>query len=138
MQRSWTAGAEDPDSWNPKLRAPICFTALAAQRSYWPIVFKKTELVLAGVSKAQMFENIKSSFDKKDLPTMEFGSMCYMMSWDQYLIIESVVMDLLDTKVRRRIVQGRVGVDRLRSVWIADIQADHVIESTGQERPALR
>jgi hypothetical protein len=85
-----------------------------------------------------MFENIKSSFDKKDLPTMEFGSMCYMMSWDQYLIIESVVMDLLDTKVRRRIVQGRVGVDRLRSVWIADIQADHVIESTGQERPALR
>jgi hypothetical protein len=32
-----------------------------------------------------MFENIKSSFDKKDLPTMQLGSMCYMMSRDQYL-----------------------------------------------------
>jgi hypothetical protein len=32
-----------------------------------------------------MFENIKSSFDKKDLPTMELGSMCYMMSRDRYL-----------------------------------------------------
>jgi hypothetical protein len=32
-----------------------------------------------------MFENIKSRFDKKNLPTMELGSMCYMMSRDQYL-----------------------------------------------------
>jgi len=32
-----------------------------------------------------MFENIKSSFDKKDLPTRELGSMCYMLSRDQYL-----------------------------------------------------
>jgi len=23
--RSWTAGTDDPDVWNPKLRAPICF-----------------------------------------------------------------------------------------------------------------
>jgi hypothetical protein len=23
--RSWTAGTDDPDFWNPKLRAPICF-----------------------------------------------------------------------------------------------------------------
>jgi hypothetical protein len=25
VQRSWTAGIDDPDFWNPKLRAPICF-----------------------------------------------------------------------------------------------------------------
>src|SRR5258708_36282813 len=24
VQRSWTAGIDDPDFWNPKLRGPIC------------------------------------------------------------------------------------------------------------------
>src|SRR5271169_6565717 len=33
VQRSWTAGAEDLDFWNPKLRAPICYNPPAA-RSY--------------------------------------------------------------------------------------------------------
>ena len=33
VQRSWTAGLDDPDFWNPKLRAPICFNQPAA-RSY--------------------------------------------------------------------------------------------------------
>src|ERR1700691_6628369 len=51
VQRSWTAGIDDPDFWNPKLRAPICFNPPAA-RSYLPFEIKKTELVLAGKSKA--------------------------------------------------------------------------------------
>lgn len=84
VQRSWTAGVEDPDFWNPKLRAPICYNPPAA-RSYLPIVFKKTELVLAGMSKEQMFERIKTSFDKKELVAPETGSMCYMMSIHGYL-----------------------------------------------------
>ena len=82
--RSWTAGSEDPDFWNPKLRAPICFNAAAA-RSYWPIMVKKTELILAGQSKEGMFASMQSSFDKKELPTLEVGAMCYMMSREQYL-----------------------------------------------------
>jgi hypothetical protein len=84
VQRSWTAGATDPDFWNPKLRGPTCFNAPAA-RSYLPIVFKKTELAFAGTSKERMFESIKASFDRKELPAMEPGSMCYMMSREQYL-----------------------------------------------------
>src|ERR1700691_1466518 len=51
VERSWTAGIDDPDFWNPKLRAPICFNPPAA-RSYLPFEIKKTELVLAGKSKA--------------------------------------------------------------------------------------
>ena len=82
--RSWTAGIDDPDFWNPKLRAAICFNPPAA-RSYLPIILKKTELVLAGRSKAQMFESIKDAFDKKELPTQEPGAMCYMMSRQSYL-----------------------------------------------------
>ena len=84
VQRSWTAGIDDPDFWNPKLRAPICFNPPAA-RSYLPLDIKKTELILAGQSKAQMFEGIKAAFDKKELPTLEPGAMCYMMSKQGYL-----------------------------------------------------
>ena len=84
VQRSWTAGIDDPDFWNPKLRAPICFNPPAA-RSYLPLVIKKTELILAGQSKAQMFDSIKAAFDKKELPAQEPGAMCYMLSKQGYL-----------------------------------------------------
>src|SRR5713101_4583536 len=53
VERSWTAPIDDPDFWNPKLRAPICFNAAAA-RSYLPRTIKKTDLILAGRTKAQM------------------------------------------------------------------------------------
>ncbi len=84
VERSWTAGIDDPDFWNPKLRGAICFNAPAA-RTYLPITLKKTELVLAGRSKAQMFEAIKIAFDKKELPSLESGAMCYMLSRQSYL-----------------------------------------------------
>ena len=84
VERSWTAGIDDPDFWNPKLRGPICFNASAA-RSYLPLTIKKTELVLAGQSRTQMFESIKTAFDKKELPTLEPGAMCYMLSKQGYL-----------------------------------------------------
>ena len=79
VERSWTKGIDDPDFWNPKLRAPICFNAPAV-RSYLPLTLKKTELVLAGRSKTQMFEAIQSAIDKKELPPLESNAMCYMMS----------------------------------------------------------
>jgi hypothetical protein len=84
VERSWTAGIDDPNFWNPKLRGPICFNAPAA-RSYLPLTIKKTELVLAGQSKAQMFEGMKAAFDNKELPTLEAGAMCYMLSKQGYL-----------------------------------------------------
>jgi hypothetical protein len=84
VQRSWTAGIDDPDFWNPRLRAPICFNPPAV-RSYLPLTIKKTDLVLAGQSKARMSESIRSGFEKKALPALEAGSMCYMMSKDGYL-----------------------------------------------------
>jgi hypothetical protein len=84
VERSWTAGIDDPDFWNPKLRGPICFNTPAA-RSYLPLTIKKTELVLAGQSKAQMIESMKAAFDKKELPTLEPGAMSYMLSKQGYL-----------------------------------------------------
>ncbi len=84
VERSWTAGIDEPDFWNPKLRGAICFNPPAA-RTVIPITLKKTELVLAGRSKAQMSEGIKDAFDKKELPAVEPGAMSYMMSRQAYL-----------------------------------------------------
>jgi hypothetical protein len=84
VERSWTAGIDDPEFWNPKLLAPICFNPPAA-RTYLPLTIKKTEWILAGQSKAQMFESIKAGFNKKELPALEVGAMCYMLSKQGYL-----------------------------------------------------
>lgn len=84
VERSWTAPIDDPNFWNPKLRGPICFNPAAA-RSYLPRTIKKSELILAGRTKAQMVETIAAAIDKKELPAMESGAMCYMLSKQGYL-----------------------------------------------------
>jgi hypothetical protein len=84
VQRSWAAGTDDPEFWNPKLRAPICLNPPAA-RSFLPLIIKKTEWALAGRSKAQIAEDLQAAFDKKELPTQEPGAMCYMLSKQGYL-----------------------------------------------------
>ena len=84
VERSWTAPGDDPDFWNPKLRGPICLNAPAA-RSYLPLTIKKTELVLAGRSKTEMFQALSAAFDKKELPAIESGAMSYMLSKQGYL-----------------------------------------------------
>jgi hypothetical protein len=84
VERSWTAGIDEPDFWNPKQRGPICFNPPAV-RSYLPQTIRKTELILAGRSKAQMAADIQAALDKKELPAQELGAMCYMMSKQGYL-----------------------------------------------------
>ena len=84
VQRSWAAAPDAREFWNSNLRAPICLNAPAA-RSFLPLIIKKTEWVLAGRSKAQMVEDLKAAFDKKELPTLEPGAMCYMLSKQGYV-----------------------------------------------------
>jgi len=84
VERSWGAATDDPDFWNPKVRAPICFNPAAA-RTFVPIFLMKTSLVLAGKSKTEIVQATASALDKKELPALEPGAMCYMMSKQQYL-----------------------------------------------------
>ncbi len=85
VQRSWTAGIDYPHFWNPKLRGPRSasirplpeptFHSLSRGPSwYWPENLN-----------AQIFDGIKAAFDKKELPALEPGAMCYMMSKQSYL-----------------------------------------------------
>jgi hypothetical protein len=84
VERSWGKSTDDPEFWNPKVRAPHCFNP-AASRTFLPIFLKKTKLVLAGTSKAQILAAITSALEKRELPTLDPGAMCYMMAKQQYL-----------------------------------------------------
>ena len=84
VERSWGAATDHPEFWNPKIRGPICFNPPSA-RTFMPIYIMKTELVLAGKSKAEIVQATASALDKKELPVLEPGAMCYMMSKGQYL-----------------------------------------------------
>jgi len=79
VERSWTLPFNSVEFWNPKVRAPLCFNPVAA-RSILPLTIKRTEMVLGGLSKAQMIDSIKAGFENKELPAPEPGAMCYMMS----------------------------------------------------------
>jgi hypothetical protein len=80
--RSWTSAAE-ADYWNPKVRVPMCVNAPAA-RSYLVRFTMETEWGLAGQTQAQMSESIIAAIAKKEMPAMEPGAMCYMLSKQGY------------------------------------------------------
>ena len=84
VERSWTAPIDDPGFWNPKGRAPLCLNAAAA-RTYLPRTIRKTDLILSGRTKDQMIETIAAAVEKKELPPIELGAMCYMLSKQGYL-----------------------------------------------------
>jgi hypothetical protein len=84
VERSWGAATDHPEFWNPKIRGAICFNPPSA-RTFVPIYLMKTKLVLAGKSKAEIVQATALALDRKELPVLEPGAMCYMMSKHQYL-----------------------------------------------------
>jgi hypothetical protein len=84
VERGWAAATDNPDFWNPSLRGPLCLNPQAAT-SFEPIYLMRTKLILAGKSKKQMVEETEAALDKKELPALEPGAMCYMLSKQQYL-----------------------------------------------------
>jgi len=84
VERGWMNPFDSPEFWSPKTRGPICFNPPAA-RTVLLITLMRTKLVFAGKSNAEVKESIKAAFDKKELPALEVGAMCYMMSKDAYL-----------------------------------------------------
>ncbi len=89
VERSWAKPTDDPEFWNSKVRAPNCFNP-AASRTFLPTFLKKTELVLAGKSKAQILVATIAALEKRELPALAPGAMCYMMAKQQYLSDEGM------------------------------------------------
>jgi hypothetical protein len=87
VERGWMGPFEGDSAanfWNPKIRGPVCYNPPAA-RSILPLTYKRTEMIMAGQSKAQIIDALKVAYEKKELPPLEPGAMSYMMSKDQYL-----------------------------------------------------
>jgi hypothetical protein len=84
VERSWMAPFDWPEFWNAKMRGPICFNPPAV-RSVLPFTYKRTEMILAGLSKTQIMDRLKQAVARKEIPALEPGAMCYMMSRQQNL-----------------------------------------------------
>ena len=84
VERAWMSPPDAPEFWNPKIRGPICFNPPAA-RSVLPATLKRTEMVLAGRTKAEIIAGNKAAFEKGELPPLESGAMSYMLSKEAYL-----------------------------------------------------
>lgn len=88
VERSWAAGFEDPEFWNPKLRSPNCFNATAA-RTELPQLLKRTEWVLAGASKEDIVARTRAAYANHTFKSAEPGALTYMMSKGGYLSDEA-------------------------------------------------
>ena len=84
VERSWAAGFDDPEFWNPKLRAPNCLNATAA-RTELPQLLKRTEWALAGASRQDMIERTRAAYADHTFKTPEPGALTYMLSKGGYL-----------------------------------------------------
>jgi hypothetical protein len=84
VERSWDAGFDDPVFWNPKVRGPDCYNPIAA-RTEVPRVLKRTEWVLAGLSKAQIMARTKAAISDGSFKAPERGALSYMLSKRGYL-----------------------------------------------------
>ena len=88
VERSWAAGFDDAEFWNPKLRAPNCFNPPAA-RSVLPQYLKRTEWALAGMGRAQIIEKARAEFASRRFTGPEAGSLSFMLSKQGYLSDDS-------------------------------------------------
>jgi len=79
VERSWMSPFDWPEFWNPKMRGPVCFNPPAV-RSILPYTYKRTEMILAGLSKTQIIDRLKRAIGRNEIPALEPGAMCYMMS----------------------------------------------------------
>jgi hypothetical protein len=84
VERAWMSPPDHPNFWNPHIRGPVCFNPPAA-RSILPATYKRTEMALAGKTRAEIIDGNKAAFEKGELPALESGSMSYMLSKGAYL-----------------------------------------------------
>lgn len=82
--RSWAKATNDPEFWNANIRSPNCFNAAAA-KTVAQVYLTKTRLVLAGKSTAEVDRELGAALDHGEVPALEPGGMCYMMSKEQYI-----------------------------------------------------
>ena len=79
VARRCSAVLEPQNSGSDLLQSP------GPARSVLPSTYKRTEMVLAGKTMAEVIDGNKAAFERGELPALEPGSMSYMMSKEAYL-----------------------------------------------------
>jgi hypothetical protein len=87
--RGWSAPTFTPTQerelvYDSKVRAPICYNAIAA-RTVVPYQDLRTKLAMAGKSPDEIAALVKAAYDSGKLPKMEQVGFAYMFSADSYL-----------------------------------------------------
>jgi hypothetical protein len=81
VERAWMSPFDSPEFWNPQMRGPVCYNPAASQ-SVLEYTLRRSKLAVAGHSKEQMLEEIRTALKHNELPSPAAGAMSYMMSKD--------------------------------------------------------
>ena len=83
VERSWMSPFDFPQFWNPKMRGPICFNPPAV-RSISATHYQEDGV---GIGRTVQSSDYRwhQGIRAKELPALEPGAMCYMMSKQGYL-----------------------------------------------------
>jgi hypothetical protein len=84
VERAWNTDFDDPEFFNPKVRAPNCYNAAAA-RTVLPAYLKRTAWVLQGLSRGDVKARLQAAVAAKAIPEPATGAMSFMMSKQGYL-----------------------------------------------------
>src|SRR5258708_39643986 len=81
VERGWMGpfnGEDAANFWNPKIRGPVCYNPPAAL-SILPLTYNRTEMILAGQSKAHVIAGI-NTFINQDRRPPDPGAISFIMS----------------------------------------------------------
>jgi hypothetical protein len=84
VERSWAAGLDDPEFWNPRIRSPNCFNPPAV-RTELPQYLQRTEWVLAGATRQQVIARTTAAVASHSFKPLEAGAFSFMLSKDGYV-----------------------------------------------------
>ena len=83
--RSWTAGLDDPEFWNPRGLGPGCLNPPAVQ-SVLPQYLARTQWAIAGATREEIAAKSKAAYADHQFTDPAPGSLALMMSKDGYLL----------------------------------------------------
>jgi hypothetical protein len=84
VERSWTAGLDDPEFWNPKGRGPSCFNPPAV-RSVLPQYVERTKWALAGDTREQIAKKAQAAYASHHFTDPAPASFAFMLSKGGFL-----------------------------------------------------
>ena len=82
--RSFSSSVNDPEFWNPRVRAPHCFNPPAA-RTLLPVMLANVEWILSGMAPAAVEARTRKAYTSGRFSLPARGAMAYMLSPQQYI-----------------------------------------------------